>query len=114
MTALTLDRPIDDARYVAFHGVGGDVVKFIYPDLYRVPVYECEILTQEAIKEKLIEYLQQKVQLYNQYLNSQLENAGGQYSEHAAAYDFLETVHPAATPNRDYNLFPENFFVDLL
>jgi len=68
MTALTMERPIDDGRYVTFHGIGGDVVKFIYPDLYNVPVYECTILTQEAIKAKLIEYLQQKVQLYNQYL----------------------------------------------
>jgi len=114
MTALTLERPIDDGRYVTFHGVGGDVVKFIYPDLYNVPVYECQILTQEAIKAKLIEYLQQKVQLYNQYLGTQLDNSSAQYGEHPEAYDFLQTVHPAATPNRSYNLFPENFFVDLL
>jgi len=39
MHAMTMERPIDDTRHVTFHGLGGELVTLVYPDLYRIPVY---------------------------------------------------------------------------
>lgn len=112
MNILTMERPIDDGRYVAFHGLGGDVVKFMYPDLYNVPIYDCNLLDPEDIEEHIKKYLRDKIQVYNQYLEEQLNKAPAWYARHPAAYDFLETVDRTATPKRTYELFYEDFLVD--
>lgn len=69
---MTLERPIDDGRYVSFHGLGGDAVSLIYPDLYNVPIYDCNLEDPDAIEAKIILYLQEKVIYYNQLLSEQL------------------------------------------
>jgi hypothetical protein len=114
MSLMTMERPIDDSRYLAFHGIGWDVVEFIYPDLWNVPIYDCDLLKPDDIIEKITDYLKQKVQIYNQLLDIQLQKAPAHYAKHPAAFDFLETVDIAWTPNRSYELLPENYFIDLL
>jgi hypothetical protein len=47
-------------------------------------------------------------------LDAELTRAPSHYSTHSAAFDFLETVDPTATPNREYDLIDEDFFVDLM
>jgi hypothetical protein len=114
MSLMTLERPIDDSRYLAFHGIWWDVVEFIYPDLWNVPIYDCDLLKPDDIIEKINDYLKQKVQIYNQLLDIQLQKAPAHYAKHPAAFDFLETVDIAWTPNRSYDLLPETYFIDLL
>lgn len=113
-TMMTLERPIDDGRYVSFHGLWWDVVDMFYPDLYNVPIYNCDLKDPEDIESEIIDYLQQKVQYYNQLLVEQLDKAPSHYATHPQAFDFLETVEKVATPNREYELMDTNFFVDLL
>jgi tRNA A37 threonylcarbamoyladenosine biosynthesis protein TsaE len=40
MNILTADRPIDSPRYVIMQSVAGEEMKFIYPDLFKVEVFE--------------------------------------------------------------------------
>jgi tRNA A37 threonylcarbamoyladenosine biosynthesis protein TsaE len=40
MNILTADRPIDSPRYVIMQSVAGNEMKFIYPDLFKVEVFE--------------------------------------------------------------------------
>jgi len=68
------------------------VVEFIYPDLWNVPIYDCDLLKPDDIIEKINDYLKQKVQIYNQLLDIQLQKAPSHYAKHPAAFDFLETV----------------------
>lgn len=114
MNLLTIERPVDDSRYMAFHGLGGETVEFIYPDLWNVPIYDCNLLDPEDIDTKIRDYLKQKVQYYNQLLDVQLTKAPAHYAKHPAAFDFLATVDIGATPNRSYDLIPENYFIDIL
>lgn len=86
----------------------------IYPDLRNVPLYDCNLLDVEDIEKTIKHYLKQKVQLYNQYLNIQLQKAPAHYATHPAAFDFLASVDIAATPNRTYDLITENYFIDTL
>jgi hypothetical protein len=114
MTIVTMERPVDDARYMAFHGLGGDVVEFIYPDLWNVPIFDCNLLDPLDIEETIRTYLRKKVEHYNQLLDIQLTKAPAHYAKHPAAYDFLGSVDIAATPNRSYKLIPEDYFIDVL
>ena len=91
------------------------MVEFIYPDLYRVDVFEGgELLSKGDIVERINQYLKDKVQVYNQYLDIQLQKAPDYYSLHPEEFDFLADVDPAASPNRTYELYPENYLIDLL
>lgn len=114
MTLLTIERPVDDARYMAFHWLGGETVEFVYPDLRNVPIFDCDLLDPEDIEKNIRQYLKDKVQYYNQLLDVQLQKAPAHYGTHPAAFDFLATVDIAATPNRSYDLIPENYFIDVL
>lgn len=114
MTLVTPERPVDDGRYVSFQGVGGEVVKMIYPDLRNVPIYDCNLEDPEDIEKNIKEYLREKVDLYNQYLDIQLQKAPAHYATHPAAFDFLASVDIAATPNRTYDLIPEDYFIETL
>ena len=82
--------------------------------MWNVPIYYCNLLDPEDIDKKIRTYLQQKVQYYNQLLDIQLQKAPAHYAKHPAAFDFLATVDIAATPNRSYDLIPENYFIDTL
>lgn len=115
MHAMTMERPIDDTKHVTFHGLGGDLVKLIYPDLYRVPIYEGgQLKSEAAIQEAIKTYLKQKVTAYNEKLQVQLSKAPAHYAKHPAAFDFLAAADKTATPNRSYGLLPEWYFVDIL
>lgn len=82
--------------------------------MWNVPIYDCNLLDPEDIDKKIRTYLKQKVQYYNQLLDIQLQKAPAHYAKHPAAFDFLATVDIAATPNRSYDLIPENYFIDTL
>ena len=36
----TQDRPIDNIRNITFQGIGGDLVKLNYPNLYEAEIYK--------------------------------------------------------------------------
>ena len=69
---------------------------------------ETEILT--AIKT----YLQNKVTEYNNALTTQMNNKTAYYQTHADAFNFLAQIDPTATPNRSYNLLPNDFLIQQL
>lgn len=39
MNLTTQDRPIDNIRNITFKGIGGDLVRFDYPNLYEIKAY---------------------------------------------------------------------------
>ena len=113
MSVVTLERPIDDVRYVNFMGIGGDLVEFIYPDMYRVKVFaDGKLMEKEEIEVSIRSYLNEKVAVYNQYLLEQQGKAPAYYGLHSETYDFIEQADPAATPNRNYKLLPAGFFAE--
>lgn len=118
MNITTPDRPIDSKRNVSFAGVGGDIVTFVYPNLYHVEVFSGEdkqtLLSADDIKTHIIDYLHLAVENYNQQLLAQKTKAPSYYNSHKDAFDFLSGVTAHASPNRDYNLLPQDFFVDYL
>ena len=86
MNILTADRPIDSPRYTVMQSVAGNEMKFIYPDLFKVEVYQLtwtdkdwndihELLTGWQIKKKLIKYLTWKVEEYNDIIERECQNA---------------------------------------
>ncbi|USN55765.1 MAG: hypothetical protein H6765_04140 [Candidatus Peribacteria bacterium] len=90
-------------------------MKFIYPDLYRIKVFAGgELMTKEQIEESVVQYLKEKVGVYNAALSEQLSKAPGYYALHTETYDFIEQADVAATPNRSYQLLPEDYFVEKL
>jgi hypothetical protein len=58
--------------------------------------------------------LRKKAQQYNKVLQEQLQKAPGHYATHPAAFDFVAPVDISATPNRSYDLLPEDFFIQKL
>jgi hypothetical protein len=75
-------------------------VKFNYPDLYRVNVFEDnKLLEKEDIERNIEQYLRDKVQVYNQYLDVQLQKAPAYYATQPTEYNFLKTVDEAASPD---------------
>jgi hypothetical protein len=101
MHAMTHERPIDDPRFTTFVGIGGDSVKFIYPDMYRVDVFEGgKLLEKEEIETRIVQYLRDKIQVYNQYLDIQTQKSGAHFAEYPTEFAFLETVDIAASPRR--------------
>jgi len=84
-----MERAIDDPRYTTFHGIGGDLVKFVYPDIYNVSTYDQELLTEAEIEDNLRKYLQEKVEQYNKELELQLNKSPSHYAQHPDAFDFL-------------------------
>jgi hypothetical protein len=112
---LTMQRAIDDPRFVTFHGIWGDQVNLIYPNLYKAPIYAwCSLQPEEEIRTVLENYLIDKVRQYNKLLQEQMDKAPSHYATHPAAFDFLSAVDTQATPNRSYDLLPERFLVDKL
>ena len=97
MNILTPDRPIDSPRYVSMQSVAWNEMKFIYPDLFKVEVYEVKgkkTIKDEGvfdvhkllpaydkdpsvsdIKKNLEKYLKWKVEEYNKILKSECESA---------------------------------------
>ena len=116
---VTPNRPIDDPRYITFLGIWWDTVKLIYPDLWKVKVYkkvwnQLVLLTPEDIEKNIKNYLKNLVKNYNEVLKNQLSKSQNYYSQHKKAFDFLAEVDIRATPNRWYNLIPEDYFIKVL
>ncbi|MDR2415564.1 MAG: hypothetical protein LBD75_02920 [Candidatus Peribacteria bacterium] len=74
LNLLTPDRPIDSPHYITFQGINAQEVKLIYPDLYKVEVYNADaqghqiLKTIPEIKAAIQTYLQNKVREYNAIL----------------------------------------------
>jgi hypothetical protein len=43
MNLLTQDRPIDSPRYISFQWIWEHTIKLIYPDIFKVEVFESKI-----------------------------------------------------------------------
>ena len=119
MNITTADRPIDTIRNITFQGVGGDTVKLNYPNLYEVSVYKTVgnmlvLKTQTEILNALKVYLQDKVTQYNNELTTQQNKKNQYYQTHPLAFTFLSQSDPAATPNRTYNLLPQDYLIQQL
>ncbi len=121
MNLLTPDRPIDSPRYVSMQSINGKEVKLIYPDLFKVEVFELTwknksgydihlLLTWWQIKENLVKYIKNKVAEYNALLNvSELpDNA---YYRKIAEFDKYATPYKNQRP---YKLFTYEEFIDAI
>lgn len=119
MNITTADRPIDSMRNVTFQGIGGDMVQLNYPNLYEVSVYKTVgnmlvLKTETEILNALKVYLQNKVTDYNNALTAQQNKKTQFYQTHPLAFNFLSQSDPAATPNRTYNLLPQDYLIQQL
>lgn len=83
--------------------------------MYRVDVFENgKLLDPENIEERIRQYLRDKIHVYNQYLDQQLQKAPAYYAQHSIEYDFLAEVDRAASPYRSYTLYPEDYLIGVL
>lgn len=94
MSPLTADRPIDSARFVVFKGIAGNALKFDYPNIYNVSVYNrngdsLTLKSSAEIQESIKTYLKQKVAAINTQLSQENGRATMYYSSHGAAFDTL-------------------------
>lgn len=118
----TQARPIDSRRYMMFQGIGGDWVRFDFPNLYEVPVYKQDpdhpkkylLKTKQEIKQAVQEYLKQKISDYNATLSYQNQKKQSYYATSTGLFDALEQIDPLATPNRHYALLQDDLFTHLL
>lgn len=121
MNLLTPDRPIDSPRYVSMQAINGKEVKLIYPDLFKVEVFELTwknksgydvhlLLTSSQIKEKLVEYIKNKVLEYNTLLKVDWVGDNDYYRK---IRDFDEYATPY-TGHRPYKPFTYEEFVDAI
>lgn len=119
MDFTTLDRPINEDRNLTFKWLWWGLVKFEYPDVFDVEVFneswdKLTLKSKEEINESLLSYLRLKVDEYNFQLQSQLNNKPSFYSSKSAAFDYLQSSDYLATPNRNYNLFDQDYLIDAL
>ncbi len=119
MNYSTLDRPVDEVRYITFQGIWWDVVKLIYPDLWNIEVYKKQgnkyiLKSEQEIYQSLKDYLIEKVRKYNEYLSNQLIRSTNYYNLHKSVFDFISSVDRLGTPARTYNLLPEDYFISIL
>lgn len=118
MNMLTVDRPIDSPRYVTFQWVWENVIKLIYPNLFKVEVYKStwsNIILKETnpnpskdeIYQALKSYFQNKVSEYNQILSNEKNHAKSMDKY----YTFLrDKMDPLATPTLNQSVRPYNPF----
>lgn len=119
MNITTQDRPIDSPRYVTFQWLWWNVVKMIYPDIYKVEVYSqsWEILilkTPQQIENAIKLYLIKVVQKYNQTLQDQLDNKTNFYNTQSSSFNKLQTLNILANPNRNYQLFDNDYLIQTI
>ncbi len=120
MNILTPARPIDSPNYLSFQGVGENVIKLIYPDLFKVEAYTqslavLEIKNPDEMRKSLKTYLKNKVAEYNQILMQEKGEAKwmDQY------YEYVKKVDPLATPSleswvRSYAPFTYEEFLEAI
>jgi len=123
MNLTTQDRPIDNIRNITFQGIGGDTVRFNYPNLYEVKIYQQsgeKLILKDtgAIREAIKTYLKDKVTEYNTLLAQQKQKRdGGYFASKAAQFNFLGQLDPLANPNASvhtYTPIDQNFFINQL
>lgn len=127
MNILTPDRPIDSPRYVTMQSVAEKEMKFIYPDLFKVEVYQLTgknksgldihellppvSLTWKDIKKNLIKYFEGKVKEYNAII---AENSAVPMNIY---YNKIKSYNPFATPDKSahpYGEFTYDDFIDAI
>jgi hypothetical protein len=119
MNITTIDRPIDNIRNITFQGIGGSTIKFNYPNLYEVPVYDASgtrltLMTPTQISQKIKTYLIDKAKEYNALLQTENAKKGAFYGANQDAFTFLGGIDPRAQPNRNYALLNENHFINTI
>lgn len=120
MNLTTQDRPIDNIRNITFQGIGWDMVKLNYPNLYEVEIYKTVenkliIKTPSEIREAIKTYLRNKVSEYNTVLEGQKNKKDQWYTSLSNQFTFLGQLDPLANPNADvhqYDLLPPDYFID--
>ena len=121
MNILTPDRPVDSPRYVSMQSVAWNEIKLIYPNLFKVEVFELtwvnksgydihKLLGTWEIKEHLINYLTWKVDEYNKILKKEREGAGSEFTSKSQYYQKLMDFNKLATPTWDSSVRPYNYF----
>lgn len=115
----TADRPIDNIRNITFQGIGGSKVQLNYPNLYEVPVYtktgdKLILKSAEDIRSSIKTYMIQRIQEYNTLLQEQSNKKNAFYQTFSAQFNFLQALDPLASPNRTYELLPQDFFISNL
>jgi len=123
MNLTTQDRPIDNIRNITFQGIGGDVVRFNYPNLYEVKVYneagnKLILKTPTEIRDAIKNYLTGKAMEYNTLLDKEIQQRdNGYYNSYSAQFNFLGQLDPLANPNlHNYGQdpIPEDYFINQL
>lgn len=120
MNLTTQDRPIDNIRNITFKGIGGDVVRLDYPNLYEVEIYKKignKLVIKEIpeIREAIKTYLREKVATYNALLENQKNKKLQYYQTYKSQFDFIAQLDPLANPNtHTYDLLPSDYFIDQL
>jgi FG-GAP-like repeat len=115
MNMGTSDRPIDSVRYSSFQGIGGDLVKLVYPNLYNVAVFDSagKLKSEEQIQLAIKEYLTKQAQIYRSQLQAQQDKSQIYYASQKKWFDVLATADKLASPNRTYDLtkIGDDFFI---
>lgn len=119
MNITTQDRPIDSPKYITFQWLSWSVVKMIYPNLYKVEVFNksWDLLILKSVSEinqALKEYLIKAIEKYNDTLKDELDNKLKLYNKNPNAYNKLGTIDTISSPNRNYQLFEEDYLIGLL
>ena len=115
MNILTSDRPIDSPRYVSMQSIGAEPLKLIYPDLFKVEVFELTgenihiLYTWWQIKENLVKYLTNKAKEYNTILDVSPDEDSPYYRK-IFPYDEFATPYGG----RPYKDFQYEEFVEAL
>ena len=115
----TADRPIDSMRNITFQGLGGTKVQLNYPNIYEVPVYtqsgdKLTLKSPEEIRDSIKTYMTQRIQQYNAQLQEQSNKKATFYQAFSAQFNLLQQLDPLASPNRTYDLLPQDFFINSL
>lgn len=115
MNQTTQDRPIDSPRYTTFQWIGWNVIKFIYPNIFKVEAFHLSWETlflkenkieKNDLKEAIQAYFQNKVNEYNMILNQEKANA----LKDSKHFNALKNIAPLATPSLESSIRPYNLF----
>lgn len=120
MNLTTQDRPIDNIRNITFQGIGWDMVRLNYPNLYEVEVYKkvddkLVLKTVPEITEAIKKYLTNKAEEYNNLLQAQKNKKTQYYQSLSNQFTFLGQLDPLANPNasvHNYNILPTDYFIN--
>jgi len=115
----TPDRAIDSIRRISFLWIWWSEISLEYPNLYSIPVYKEDWSTLilksiTEIQESIKTTLRDSINDYNILLNQELSNSQSYYNSNSWAFLLLSWHNNLASPNRNYNIIDEDFFVDSL